>query len=204
MYELNTRSSDSMLGACLVFFICGGIAVGMVASILLEEAHDRGLYIAIVVLSLIAFIGFVNIIHHVRKRMIIASPRIAISALQAKGGDTLDVIYAQKFKARTNVKILQMQVVLRERATYTQGTDTYTVTHDHVMQDISLPPQVFRRGEHLQRNWKINIPPHAMHTFKGNNNKLLWLILIKLEFNRSMKSNYESEITVLPASAIQL
>ncbi len=204
MYELNTRSSDSIIGSCLLFFIGGGIALALVIGIVLDNPHSTGLYIGIGVLGLIAFIGFVNMIQNIRKRMIIATPRIAISARQAKSGDTLDLVYEQKFKARTNVKTLQMQVVLREKATYTQGTDTYTVSHDHVMQDISLPPQVFRRGEHLQRNWKINIPSNAMHTFKANNNNLLWLILIKLEFNRNMKSNYESEITVLPQNTFQL
>lgn len=201
MYELDTRSSDSMAVSLIFAVVFGGIAVGLVVG---ATQGEIGLLIPAAILGVIGFFALANVLHQVRKRMIIAVPKIAVSTQSVKGGDSFDLVYEQKFKARTHVKNLQVQFILRESATYTQGTDTYTVHHDNLIQEIALQPETYRAGHLLQRNWKFNVPPNAMHTFKGNNNKLLWLILVKLEYNRNMKSNYQSEMIVLPATPLNI
>lgn len=196
MYKLDTKTNDGIGVSLFLAILFSAISCGLFFTG--SQSPELILFITAGILGIIAFFAWANILHYIRKRLTIATPTLAISANQARHGDSLALAYEQKFKRKTRVKKMHMQFVLREQSTYRQGTDTYTVSHDHVIDEIVAADQIYKRGFVLQHQWTLGIPANAMHTFKASNNKLMWLILFNLEYNRSMKSSYQFEIIVLP------
>jgi hypothetical protein len=106
----------------------------------------------------------------------VTKPEVALSTTTPAVGEIVNFTYRQTFKSAADAKRLQFQLVLRESATYQQGTDTVTVRHEHVVQEYEEPPRHFQGGEALQQQRQFQVPRQGMHTFSANRNKLDWFI----------------------------
>lgn len=131
----------------------------------------------------------------------VGKPDIQISNTNLRSGEPFTLSYNQTFKSNVDVKRFAVQLVLREAATYRRGTDTVTVTHDHLVQNIDLPAQQYQSGQAIQQNLNWAIPRGAMHTFEASRNKLRWLIKVTVEMNGWPTYNEEFGLTVLPELA---
>jgi hypothetical protein len=131
----------------------------------------------------------------------VGTPVVQISNTNLRSGEQFTLSYEQPFKSNVDVKRLAVQLVLREAATYRRGTDTVTVTHDHLVQNFELPGQQFQSGQTLAQNLPWAIPRGAMHSFDANRNKLRWLIKITVEMNGWPTYDEEFALTVIPELA---
>lgn len=113
-------------------------------------------------------------------------------------GDQFTVNYQQRFRGGVTLKSARYDLIFKESATYTQGTNTYTVHHDVVMNTYEMPAQRISGGEPLQAQLNLQVPPTAMHSFHANNNKLRWIIRAKIEIEGWPDYEREYEFTVLP------
>jgi hypothetical protein len=109
----------------------------------------------------------------------LAPPQVSLSTQSPRVGEVVTLTYQQTFRAATDVQIIHMQLILRERATYQRGTETVTVHYDNVAQDYQMPGRHFNSGEGFsdQRQFR----PMGMHTFIASKNKLEWLITVRVE-----------------------
>ena len=111
----------------------------------------------------------------------VTEPEVALSNTSPAVGELITFSYRQTFKGAADAKRLQFQLVLRESATYRRGTDTVTVTHEHLVQEYEEPPRHFQAGEALPQQRQFQVPRQGMHSFSANRNKLEWFIRARVE-----------------------
>ncbi|NDJ33812.1 MAG: hypothetical protein GYB64_04055 [Chloroflexi bacterium] len=80
-------------------------------------------------------------------------------------GESFRVQYRQAVKGDINVTRINVRLLLREWVRYTSGTDTYTTSHDHVIQTHELPGGLFSSGSMIIQELDFAIPPSGIHTF---------------------------------------
>jgi hypothetical protein len=128
----------------------------------------------------------------------VSRPEVSVSSEAVYPGDTLSFSFRQTFKGAVEMKQASLQLMLRETAIYRRGTDTYTVTHDSVVQRYDLPPRQFQAGETLSDRREWEIPADAMHTFVSPHNRLRWLIVVQVGIGGWPDFKEEYEVRVLP------
>ncbi len=88
----------------------------------------------------------------------------------------------------------------QERATYRRGTDTRTdscVFHKEVLFETKEPTA------HSSHFLDFSIPTTSMHSFKANNNEILWQIIIEADIHRWPDINEDYKFNVRPISISQ-
>jgi hypothetical protein len=189
-----TRRSGGMGGGCLILFGaifavvgCGALVGPMLSFIpgVLAGGSVPGISDLLPLAGSLLFsvpfmlVGLFVMILGVRPfiaRAKVTAPEVAISNTSPAVGEAINFTYRQTFKGAADAKRLQFQLVLRESATYQQGTDTVTVTHEHLVQEFEEPPRRFQAGEALQQNRQFQVPRQGMHSFSATRNKLEWFI----------------------------
>jgi hypothetical protein len=131
----------------------------------------------------------------------LGSPSLWASAEEVLRGDVLDLTFGQDINSPTDIESVIIQLLLRETATYTSGTDTVTVTHDHVIGQVERPGRPMQKGFRLEERADFEIPPGAMHTFVANNNKLQWFVTVQVKIARWPDFYEFYHVTVLPQEA---
>lgn len=128
-----------------------------------------------------------------------AQPEIHIDKSEIRVGDTFRLTYSQLMKKDMEIKSCTLDLVLRESATYRRGTDTVTVTHDHLVESMSLPIMSFQAGQVFQHEQSYTIPMTAMHSFAANRNKLMWFFRIKIDTEGWADFERSYDLVVLPS-----
>lgn len=134
--------------------------------------------------------------------MFVSKPIIAINPPQARVGERIKMSYQQTFKKDLAVEKLSFQLVLRETARYRQGTNTYTATHEHPIDEFGYSARSIRRGEIITDEWQLQIPAHGVPTFKATNNRLEWYVKVQINIKGWLNFKREYEIPVLPERVI--
>lgn len=130
--------------------------------------------------------------------MKVTHPEAFLSSDLLKLGETFTFRMHQAFKGELTLDGGEVQFLMRESATYTRGTDTYTDTHEVVQRTVVVPGQTFRAGENLRIEETFRVPDAAMHTFRGNKNKIEWLVKVELRYARWPDVKEEYAVFVLP------
>jgi hypothetical protein len=73
--------------------------------------------------------------------MRVGRPEVTVSNSSLRVGDGFSVAYAQTFKRRAEVRGVGVALVQRERATYTSGSSSTTVSHGRVMDGVRAAPR---------------------------------------------------------------
>lgn len=128
----------------------------------------------------------------------IEPPQVVISNSNLRSGEEFSLGYQQNFKSGVDVEKLVVQLLLRESATYRRGTDTVTVTHDHVLQNFEEPARHFDAGQQYVQNFRWAIPRGAMHSFQASRNRLYWIVKVKVDMKGWPDYDEEFGLTVLP------
>lgn len=90
---------------------------------------------------------------------------------------------------------LQIRLQGRESATYTRGTDSvtdYCSFYNETIFETDTP------SAHSGGQLSITIPGHLMHSFKGDDNKIEWQIVVKGPIRRWPDLGNDYPFTVLP------
>lgn len=144
----------------------------------------------------LALIGYSVMVWYTRFR--VGRPQINIAKTTLKVGEQFNVYIDHQFNRSVEVEDVSVTLIFKETATYQQGTDTRTVTHEHIVQEFTEPGRNFRGGQYLQLQYDLQIPYNAMHSLDVRRNKLEWLLRFKLVVPRLPDFNQEHRLTVLP------
>jgi hypothetical protein len=128
----------------------------------------------------------------------VGKPELSLSKMILRLGDAVSVSYDQTFNRVSDVQHINVDLVFRESATYTRGTDTTTDTHEKIIDTYESPGRLFQAGETFQQDYTFTIPADAMHTFLAEHNKLQWFIRLWINVTGWPDLREEFEIQVLP------
>ena len=133
--------------------------------------------------------------------MKMGKPDVSLSKTAVGVGEPFTFTYRQTFSKPVTVNGMSIQFLMRESATYQQGTDTYTVTHEKIADEVKHPARNFGIGEVFTENRTFQVPPDGMHTFLANRNKIRWHIRMRVEIAGWPDLREEYEVQVLPQRA---
>ena len=196
----NSATTFFLFFALLWNGITGAIGCGIFFSV--TSDNNQGIELA-AILTLLPFlgIGMIFMLLAIRSSLgVLKAPNanVLISGNPLMLGDAFTVNYQQRFRGGVTLNSIRYDLIFRESATYTQGTNTYTVHHDVVMNSFEMPAQRLSGGEPLQTQLSFQVPPSAMHSFHANNNKLRWIIRAKIGIEGWPDYEREYEFAVLP------
>lgn len=192
--SVNSKNSSG----CLVLFGLFWIAF---SSIFLITGIGNGdvvfsIFGGVFVLIGVAMLAWGGMSYYTRFR--VGKPEITISEQMLRVGETFTVDIFHSFKSNIQVENIRLQLLFRETATYQQGTDTRTVTHNHVIADFEEPGGHYQSGHLFQQSYSLQIPPDSMHTLKVRRNKLEWFVRFSMKVPRLPDFNEEYELEVVP------
>jgi hypothetical protein len=125
---------------------------------------------------------------------------LEVSSSTLSPGQKLDVVISQP--GRFIINTLALDLVCREKATYRAGTDTTTRTE--IVREvplINLTNLSAREGKVLTQQ-SITIPHDATMTFDSTNNKVDWLVRIKMTIPRRPDSEQLFRLRILSPEVI--
>ncbi len=140
------------------------------------------------------------ILYHKRSRAKVGKPTVTLPTT-LRLGEKFEVPYYHTFNQQISCEQFSIQLIFEERATYSQGSDTRTVTHEQVIAESILPARIFQPGDMIADSLAWQIPRDAMHTVKAPRNVLRWLVRLKFVIPKSPDYVDEYEINVLPEIA---
>jgi hypothetical protein len=191
----NQSTSVIILFAFSLFWTCFSsifLVVGITQDIL-GMAIIGGIFVLI---GLLIFL-YTLLLLYTRRR--VGKPDIMLSSTTLRIGETFDYNLTHQFKNSVQADKITVKLIFRETATYQQGTDTKTVTYDHVIQTFEEPGRHFKAREFLQLNYKMQIPYNGMHSLEVRRNKLEWFVIFELDIPRLPNFTEQIKLTVLPA-----
>lgn len=128
----------------------------------------------------------------------VAPPEVSISNTKLRPGERFHVTYVQRFRLPTTLQDCRVELVFRESATYTQGTDTRTDTHELVESYFDGPAGSFEAGSEVRRDGEFQIPADAMHSFAAQHNKLEWFVRVHVDIQEWPDMIELFDLTVVP------
>ncbi len=146
-------------------------------------------------------LGYASSVYYSRARL--GRPEVLISNTTLCVGETFSLTLMHTFKRDVQLDKIQVQLVFRETATYQQGTDTRTVTHNEVVEHYELPGGHYRAGHSLQEAYTMQIPADGMHTLNVRRNQLQWFVRVEAAVPKLPDYVDEYELTVLPELAVK-
>ncbi len=125
-------------------------------------------------------VGLAGLVYFSRtliRRLSVAPPVVEISEHPLTPGRSYEVFVAQAGSAR--LSSYSLRLVCEEQATFQQGTNTRT--EKYLAAEYSLEHRErleLRRRTPLELRATIEIPAHAMHSFKSEHNEIRWKLVI--------------------------
>lgn len=114
----------------------------------------------------------------------LGTPSLNASAEELRPGDLLELAFQQPVNGPVDVQAVELALIRRETATYTSGTDTTTVHHDHVAGEVERMGRHLEKGYMLEERAEFTLPPDAMHTFMASHNKIQWFVTVQVRLAR--------------------
>jgi hypothetical protein len=144
----------------------------------------------------IGIVSYAALSYYTRFR--IGKPEITISEQMLRVGEPFTVSYFHSFNRSANIEGIRVELIFRETATYQRGTDTKTVTHNHMIAEFEEPGGHFQAGHLIQQNYDLQIPPDGMHTLKVRRNKLEWFVRFVMKVPKLPDFVEQFELEVVP------
>lgn len=181
MSRLNPQAGSKMGAGCLLFFAILWLGFSLTWTFLAFQSGEGWQWLFGIPFILIGLFLLSQFVIRLMARARVARPDLDISNPSPRIGETFTVHHRQAFKTTAQVERIAVELVFHESATYRRGTDTYTKTHEQIVDYIDHPARHFEAGETFQDHYQFTIPPDGMHSFSGNNNKLTWFIRITVD-----------------------
>lgn len=184
---------------CLILFALFWIAFSSLF-FLIGLITDAGILFILFGLFFVG-IGVVMLIYAIMSlfsRYKIGKPEFYLSATTLKIGQRFDFSANHTFPRRVTIEQIRTSLIFREEATYQQGTDTKTVTHDHIIATHEEPGGHFQPGHLLNLAYQFEIPQDGMHSLKVRRNELIWLLKVEMKIPKLPDFVEELPLTVLP------
>jgi hypothetical protein len=158
---------------------------------------DSGLWPMAAFLLIFQAIGVAFLVAVPYQMLALANPRpiVTLSRETVPLGGTVSFAWELSGAAH-RVSALKITLRGREEARYRRGTDTKTDTHDFFLETLvdASHAMGIARG-----NGTIRVPADSMHTFIGDNNKILWTLQVTGEIARWPNIDESFDIVVRPS-----
>lgn len=196
--ERSTPVKSQNRPGCLVLFGLFWIAFSAVFLLSGIGSEDTTFVIfgAVFVLIGVGLVLFGGLSYYTRLR--VGKPEITISEQMLRVGEPFTVNIFHSFKTGVQVENIRLELIFRETATYQQGTDTRTVTHNHIIAEFEEPGGHYQAGHLFQQSYELQIPRNSMHTLKVRRNKLEWFVRFSMKVPRLPDFSEEYELEVVP------
>ncbi len=193
-----TGQSTTMTSGCLLFF--GLFWLAFSSMFLLIGLGDGGIpFVAFSLLFIavgLGITGYALMLFWTRFK--VGKPTYHISHNTLRVGESFTFQFSHRFPRQVQIQQIRTSLIFRERATYQQGTDTRTVTQDHVIANRVESGGNFQAGQLVGQSYEFTIPRDAMHTVKVRRNELTWLAKFEAEIPGLPNFVEEFELNVLP------
>jgi hypothetical protein len=192
--QLNTNHPGCLMGFAVAWTL---FSCGMAAIMLTNEPNVFGiLFISLFIIIGLGLMAYAGMTYYTRFK--VGKPDFLLSHTEARLGEKIDFSFTHTFRSNIKFNWMKTQLIFRETATYQRGTDTTTVTKNHIMDEYEEPGFDFQGGQILSKAYSFHIPEDGMHTLKVRRNALEWFI--KFEADISSLPNFveEFELVVLP------
>lgn len=127
---------------------------------------------------------------------------IEVSKYPMRPGDGYQISLSQA--GRVRLKLLDVTLVCEEQATFNQGTDIRTETRvvyrDKLFRHRGIP---LKPGEPFQTKFEMNIPPNSMHSFKSQNNRVQWKIVVTGQAKNWPRLRRSFPVSVHPVAPLE-
>lgn len=131
----------------------------------------------------------------------IMPPVVSVSNPSPMVGETIRVQWELGFRTGVTLQDGRVELLFRESASYMQGTDHRTDTHEEIEEFNELPIGEMEPGKNLQGHTDFTIPATGMHSFKAENNQLAWLLRLRVNVMEWPDLEDEFELDVQPQRA---
>lgn len=195
--SLNSRNGFLFLVIFGLFWTCCSL-FAIVPALLNGELFGI-LFAVIFLVPGLLILGYAATVYYSRSRL--GKPDVTLSNSTLRVGESFTVNLLHTFKSDVQIDRLEVQLVFRETATYQQGTDTRTVTHEDIYENYELPGGQYQSGQFIQETYTMQIPPDAMHTLNVRRNRLQWFVRVRAAIPKLPDYVDEYELTVLPEIA---
>jgi hypothetical protein len=199
--ELKPAQPRGLVLGGLIFFAL--FWNGIVSVFVVNAVGDaRGSWVGwIFMLFLLPFVGIglflIGLV--VRQAMVMTNPlaRVTVSRRVLAPGGTLEVSW--RFEgARHRLTDVRLWLEGREEATYRRGTDTRTDKETFAELEIAT---VSGLGSGEPGRATLRLPERTMHSFKADNNRVVWALKLKGGIARWPDVNEEFPVTVAAVAA---
>ena len=169
------------------------------AAVMLSSG-ETGIF-SILFISLFVIIGlglmvYAGMVYYTRFKM--GVPDFLLSHTEARPGDQVNFSFTHTFRSNVKINWMKTQLIFRETATYQRGTDTTTVTQNHIVDEYEEPGAEFRGGHLISKAYTFDIPEDGMHTLKVRRNALEWFIKFEADIPSLPNFVEEFELIILP------
>jgi len=157
--------------------------------------------LALICMSLHIAVGvwlFCTVCGPIIRALKMAPPEVTVSKDTVRLGERFDLSFLQEIRQPINITRFCVELVFRESATYQQGTDTKTVTHEVPIQSYQFAPRRAEAGERIREDSEFTIPAEGMHSFAAVKNKIQWIVKVAVEVEKWPDFKEEYEVRVLP------
>jgi len=152
-----------------------------------------GFFLGPFIIGGILFAGFIVVMS-----TLVSPPELLITDVALKRADNFDIHYTQAFKRGTTLRSLSFTLILRESATYQQGTSTVTEHHDNVIQEHAEFEVHVTPNSPIDEQLSFTVPDDAMHSFDAPRNKLRWFLRVQMDIPNFPDYQREYALNVLP------
>jgi hypothetical protein len=125
-------------------------------------------------------------------------PELLITDVVLRRGQSFDIQYKQAFKRKVTLNRQTYTLLMRESATYQEGTNTVTKHYDNVYDEHTERDVVLDANMPIDEQLTFTVPSDAMHTFDAQRNKLRWILKVKLDIPDFPDFHREYILKVIP------
>jgi hypothetical protein len=203
------RSDPAAWARVGVFFVAGLIFLAVSLPWVLAGWSSRGLSLFAVfgipfVLVGAGMVGWSLWVAAIRPLVVghyLDPAEIALSKDMLRVGEAFTVRYRQAVRRDLRINQVTVQLLMTESARYRRGTDDYTVTHHHIVQEFTSEGRRLYARDQLAEDRELRIPRDAMHSFGSDHNRLEWVVRIAVDLPTAPNVLEVREIMVLPQLA---
>lgn len=131
----------------------------------------------------------------------VGTPEVTLSKTAVSVGEQFTFSILNTFKQNVTLNSFMIHLIFKETATYQQGTNTRTVTHEEIVDSFEGVGGSFSQGSFLSEEVTFTIPADGMHSLNVPRNKLQWLVRVEMDIPRLKKFEESYEIKVEPQLA---
>lgn len=161
-----------------------------------EESTINSVFFGIFGLVILFFAFSWGRTYYTKRR--VGKPEITFSKTAVSVGETFTVDFHNTFNSDVNFENFIIKLIFKETATYQQGTNTRTVYHEEVVEEVNELGGNYSKGSFLSKQVDFKIPNDGMHTLSVKRNSLRWLVKFELDIPKLANFSEEREIQVLP------